>query len=225
VAALALVVVVLGAYNLVGNLVLPDPLYVPVNVGVAAGLLAVARASGISWDEVGLARACAGRGAALGLAAFLVVTLVLVVGALVPATRPLFEDERAARITGAAVAYHALVRIPLGTVVLEEVAFRGVLLALLRRACSTGAAVGWSSLLFGLWHVVPTVEALRANELAPDASAVAGAVVATTAAGVVFCWLRLRSGSLVAPALTHVATNSVALLLAVAVLATASASP
>ncbi|MDP9403751.1 MAG: CPBP family intramembrane metalloprotease [Actinomycetota bacterium] len=222
-AALALVLLVLVAHNLVGNLVLPPALYVPANLAVAAVLLATARTSGVSWAELGLGRSSLGRGAALGAAAFLVVAIVLVVAALVPATRPLFKDQRVANVTGAAVAYQAVVRIPLGTVFLEEVAFRGVLLALLRRATSPRAAVGWSSAMFGLWHVVPTVEALGANRLAPGGPAVAAAVVATAAAGAAFCWLRLRSGSLVAPALAHVASNSVALVVAVSVLRTASA--
>jgi len=39
-------------------------------------------------------------------------------------------------------------------------------------------------------------------------TAVAAAVVTTGAAGLLFCWLRERSGSLVAPAMLHVATNS-----------------
>jgi membrane protease YdiL (CAAX protease family) len=223
VAALALVLLVLVAHNLVGNLVLPPALYVPANLAVAAVLLGTARTSGVSWAELGLGRSSLGRGAALGAAAFLVVAIVLVVAALVPATRPLFKDQRVANVTGAAVAYQAVVRIPLGTVFLEEVAFRGVLLALLRRATSPRAAVGWSSAMFGLWHVVPTVEALGANRLAPAGPAVAAAVVATAAAGAAFCWLRLRSGSLVAPALAHVASNSVALVVAVSVLRTASA--
>ena len=221
-AALAVVVVVLVAHNLGGNLVLPPALYVPVNLAVAGLLLAIGRASGISWAELGLGRTSVGRGAALGAAAFLLAAAVLVVAALVPATRPAFVDQRVTNLTGAAVAYQALVRIPLGTVVLEEVAFRGVLLALLSRATSTGAAVGWSSAMFGLWHVVPTVEALQANRLAPSALPVTAAVVATAAAGAVFCWLRLRSGSLVAPALAHVGTNSVALVVAVSVVRTAA---
>jgi uncharacterized protein len=224
VAALALVVAVLGAHNLLGNLVLPSELYVPVNVALAAALLGIARAGGVSWDEMGLGGSRVGRGAAVGAVAFLVVAVVLVVAALVPATRPLFEDDRAADVTGAALAYQALVRIPLGTVVLEEVAFRGVLLALLRRATSTGVAVAGSSALFGLWHIVPTVEALRANDLSPSVATVTGAVVVTAVAGIAFCWLRLRSGSLVAPALAHVATNSVALVIAVVVLHTTTLS-
>jgi uncharacterized protein len=38
----------------------------------------------------------------------------------------------------------------------------------------------------------------------------AAAVAASALAGVVFCWLRLRSGSLVAPVMLHTATNSLA---------------
>lgn len=221
-AALLLVVAVLGAHNVVGNLVVPSELYVPVNLAVAAVLLVVARGGGVSWEQVGLGRSNVGRGARVGAVAFLVVAVVLVVAAAIPATRPFFEDDRAADLSGAAVAYHALVRIPLGTVALEEIAFRGVLLALLERVASTGVAAAWSSALFGLWHVVPTVEALRTNDLDPGFVPVATAVAVTAAGGLAFCWLRLRGGSLVAPALAHVATNSVALVIAVAVL---SATP
>ena len=217
-AAVAAVVAVLVTHNLVGNLAVPSALYVPVNLFVAAVLVAIARGSDVSWAELGLGPAHVGRGLAVGAAAFVVVATVLVAAALVPVTRSLFEDERAAGVTGAGLAYHALVRIPLGTVVLEEIAFRGVLLALLRRARSTGAAVGWSSALFGLWHVVPTIEALRANDLTVHVGPVTAAVLVTGVAGAAFCWLRLRSGSLLAPALAHVATNSVALSLAVLVL-------
>jgi membrane protease YdiL (CAAX protease family) len=35
-------------------------------------------------------------------------------------------------------------------------------------------------------------------------------VVATGAAGMVFCWLRRRSGSVVTPAITHAALNGLA---------------
>lgn len=216
-AGIVVVAVVLVAYNVVGNLLLPSALYVPVNLAVAAALVGVARASDLSWTELGLARSTVGHGASLGGAALLVVALVLVVAALVPATRPLFEDERA-RVTGLTAAYHALVRIPLGTVVLEEIAFRGVLLGMLGRTTSTWAAVAWSSAMFGLWHIVPTIEALRANAVPASPLAVTAAVAVTAVAGLAFCWLRLRSGSILAPALAHVGTNSVALVVAVAVL-------
>jgi membrane protease YdiL (CAAX protease family) len=44
------------------------------------------------------------------------------------------------------------------------------------------------------------------------------ACLATAAAGVLFSWLRLRSGSLLAPGLLHVATNSMGTLAAAAAL-------
>jgi membrane protease YdiL (CAAX protease family) len=78
--------------------------------------------------------------------------------------------------------------------------------------------VAISSALFGLWHVLPTLDALAANDLAgsPAArtAAVVGAVALTGAVGVVFSSLRLRSGSVVAPAVVHVATNSLGALAA-----------
>jgi membrane protease YdiL (CAAX protease family) len=61
------------------------------------------------------------------------------------------------------VAYQTLVRIPLGTVVLEEVAFRGVVLGL------GGSAYGWvwatvlSAALFGMWHALPARDLVRLN--------------------------------------------------------------
>jgi membrane protease YdiL (CAAX protease family) len=43
---------------------------------------------------------------------------------------------------------------------------------------------------------------------------VLGAVAVTFVAGLVFCWLRLRSRSLIAPVMAHVATNGLALTVA-----------
>jgi uncharacterized protein len=73
----------------------------------------------------------------------------------------------------------------------------------------TRSAVLVNSGLFGLWHIVPTVGAASTNGIGglAQAGTVAGAVVVTTAGGVVFCWLRLRSGHLAAPVLLHLAFN------------------
>jgi len=77
--------------------------------------------------------------------------------------------------------------------------------------------------VFGVWHIRPTLQALRANGLAGTrgraVAGVAAAVATTTAGGVVFSWLREGSGSLAAPILLHVATNSGGLITALAVAA------
>ncbi len=43
---------------------------------------------------------------------------------------------------------------------------------------------------------------------------VLGAVAVTFVAGLALCWLRLRSRSLIAPVMAHVATNGLALTIA-----------
>jgi len=43
---------------------------------------------------------------------------------------------------------------------------------------------------------------------------VLGSIAVTFVAGLVFCWLRLRSRSLIAPVMAHVATNGLALTVA-----------
>jgi membrane protease YdiL (CAAX protease family) len=133
----------------------------------------------------------------------------------------LLGDARVAGLGAGGLAGQVLVRIPLGTVLWEEVAFRGVLLAALGRLLSLRGAIGVSAVLFGLWHVRPALGALAADGLAAGPLARTGAVVlaclGTAAAGVPFAELRLRSGSLLAPALLHLATNCLGVLAAAAV--------
>ena len=170
-----------------------------------------------------MSRSAAARGLATGAVLAAHVAVGVAVGAVLPWTRGLFEDDRVARLDdGGELAYEVLVRIPLGTVLLEELAFRGVLLAMLARRASTAAAVVVSSALFGLWHIRPTLSALEINDLAGGIAArtflVAAAVVLTGGAGAVFCQLRLATGSLLAPVLVHTATNTVAIVAAYVVL-------
>ncbi|MBN1097910.1 CPBP family intramembrane metalloprotease [Blastococcus sp. TML/C7B] len=102
----------------------------------------------------------------------------------------------------------------------EEVAFRGVLLAALVRVLPVGRAVAVAAVVFGAWHVRPTLSGLAANDLGDSAwlraLLVVGVCAFTACAGALFSWLRLRSGSLVAPALLHLATNTLGTVAAVA---------
>ncbi|MCC5952953.1 MAG: CPBP family intramembrane metalloprotease [Acidimicrobiia bacterium] len=287
--ALTVVVGLLVAWNLVGNLAVPDAWYVPTNLAVAGALVAVAWWAGLRAREVGLSRGTVTQGVRWGGVVAAAVLVVVALGTLVPFAADAYTDERV-DVDGAGLAFYALVRIPFGTVVLEEVAFRGILLALLVRvlagrptrvdvtdpgsttptaphdttdedptagglararrwlglrrltrrwepgdeaqaahpsealgdaAGSASPAVLWqatwvSSVLFGLWHIVPSIPAARGNVYVGATvedplglvAIVAAAVATTTVAGLVFCWLRLRSGSLLAPMIAHVATNS-----------------
>jgi membrane protease YdiL (CAAX protease family) len=108
------------------------------------------------------------------------------------------------------------VRIPLGTALAEELLFRGALLGLYLRRHRPLVAVVMASVVFGLWHVLPTLGTLGSNQVATDVTgghlvariaAVCAFVVGTGTVGAWFCWLRPRSGSIVAPWLAHAAVN------------------
>ncbi|MEO3808869.1 CPBP family intramembrane glutamic endopeptidase [Sphaerisporangium sp. B11E5] len=280
----------------------------PLTSAAAAGtLLLLARRAGLTWEEMGFTRGR--KGARIGGTLAAAVTAAYAGGVLLPATRKLFHDERALRLSRARLLEETLIQVPVGTVLLEEVAFRGVLPAALRRTHGPTTSVLASSALFGLWHVLPAVDMAAANPslgglaaaadpglgdlaatavpaladpapaspgpdtlgpdtlgpdtlgpdtlgpdtlgpdtlgpdtLGPDtlgpggpgpggtkpgasarppwtrrrgpalAAVVAGTVVSTTAAGVFFHELR-RRGGLLAPSLTHLATNSLGFLAA-----------
>lgn len=212
---------VLAAYNNVsGERPWRSRWYVPANACATGAALSAAAASGLTAADLGLGRDAWRPGRLASWLAAAVAAGWLVI-AVVPATRPLLDDKRITSLEGRAVTYQAAVRIPVGTVLWEEVAFRGVLQAALRRVMPRGAAVTVTSAVFGIWHVRPTAGALRVNGLAGDrgrarAGVLAGVAV-TAAAGVFLSWLRERSGRLAAPVLLHLAANSGGLVAAWAV--------
>ena len=67
-----------------------------------------------------------------------------------PAARPVLDDKRITGLDARGLAYQTLVRIPVGTTAWEEIAFRGVLQAALRRVMSEPAAIAVTSGVFGL---------------------------------------------------------------------------
>ena len=147
----------------------------------------------------------------MGSAAAAPVVAAFGLAALTPATRPLLDDQRIAGLDRRQLAYDVLLRIPVGTVAWEEIAFRGVLRAALRRVLAEPAATAVGSAVFGLWHIRPTAEALAVNRLAADGGTrilgVTTVAAFTAGAGALMCLLRERSGSLAAPVLLHLAAN------------------
>jgi membrane protease YdiL (CAAX protease family) len=183
------VLAVLAVHNLVTNLWAEDRWYVRINLATALCLVAI-----VGPDGVGMSP---GDRPLAGVAAASVVLGALGLAATV---RPgLLADQRMAGVDARGTVFRALVRIPLGTVVLEEVAFRGVLPALMSPVAASG--------LFGLWHVLPTARALRVNGVARSPWIIAAAVSVTAVAGHVLWGLRVATGSLLAPALVHAAAN------------------
>ncbi|NMI00216.1 CPBP family intramembrane glutamic endopeptidase [Pseudonocardia acidicola] len=210
-------ITIMAASNVVSNRVWPEA-YIPWNLAVAAILLVLARRCGVTWGDLGLGSARLRRALLHGGLAAAAVGLIYLVAVTLPATRPAFLDARAAGPLSS-VLFAALVRIPLGTVVLEETAFRGVLPALVGGGWWRGTLV--SSALFGLWHVLPSMGMSSANAAVGEyvggwgtVAQVALAVLGTFAAGVLLCAWRRWGGHLVTPMLAHLATNSLGVLVA-----------
>jgi membrane protease YdiL (CAAX protease family) len=183
-----------------------------------AGLLAWARLAGLGWSQLGLGRDRLGSGCRWGLGAIGAVTGVYVVGVLLPSTRPAFQDDRYDLPLPEAL-WSAFVVIPLGTVVLEEIAFRSVLWGFLSRHLRQGQVLVTTSVLFGFWHVLPALHGgggdggvNGAVGGAGSAALVVGTVAFTTVGGLVFGELRRRSGSVLASAGAHWATNALGVL-------------
>ena len=217
-AATAVVVAALVSVNLAEHLLSGSAWLGPV---AAAVLLAFARWSGLTWSQLGMHRNRLRSGLRWGLGAVAVIAAAYLVGVFLPLTRSAFLDARYhLGLHGALVS--AFVVIPLGTILLEEVAFRSVLWGMLARHTGTWRVLIISSTLFGLWHILPSLHLAKANLGIGDAVSgagalatvlvVAGTVAFTALGGVVAGELRRRSGSVLASAGMHWATNSLGVL-------------
>ena len=210
----------LVAYNNVLNLWPPfnGPAYVPLNVAAALVLLTIGTTTmGLDARELGLESGhLAGTLTGIALAAVAATPLALLSRS--PRAARVIADERVAKLAGRRLAFQVLVRIPLGTALLEEVAFRGILFGAMAPHGNVAAMVT-SSVAFGLWHVTPTHNLILANRVDASngavAAAICGAVLFTTLAGMALCYLRIRSGTLAAPATVHATLNSLATVAAV----------
>jgi len=190
-----------------------------VRYGAAIALLGIARAAGISWAELGLDRKHLGSGVHTGVLAGACAAAAIFAGAAMPATRGIFLDDRAAQAASRGDLAGGLARITLAAVPPEELTYRSALYGLLLGNGTRAGAVTWPSVLFGVSHVLPTLSTMSQTAVGHhlvhrplrQAAFVAGNVTVTSAAGVVFAGLRLRSGSVLAPFLAHVALNDSAL--------------
>jgi uncharacterized protein len=208
-------VVALAAINVTDHLLHP-PWWVRALEGVA--LLTWARLERLTWSQLALGRDRLGAGCRWGLGAIAVVAGVYAVGVLQPSIRPAFQDVRY-DLPLADALHTTFVVIPFGTVALEEIAFRSVLWGFLSRHLKQWQVLVTTSVLFGFWHVIPAVRVGETNRGVSDTVGawgswvlVVGTVALTTVGGLVFGEMRRRSGSVLASAGAHWATNALGVL-------------
>lgn len=199
---------VLAAYHELRRLAIPDSLHFASNTAMIGVVSAVAVASALSVDELGLTRAALPKGLRYGAVTAAAIGAA-VAAAVVIGVDPTGTINDRGAVSGRDMLFQVFVEIPIATVLLEELAFRGVVAGLLSRVTTPGWVLAGSSLAFGLWHVSPN----QFTSLA-DAGGALATVAGTAVAGAAFLMLRRRSGSLAAPMLAHWGTNGVAFLVA-----------
>ena len=215
--ALGAALLVLVVSNVMSNRILPAWAYVPWNLSMAFVLLGIAYRGGSGPVAVGLGIRHWHRPVGVGLLIAGATALLFSLGMFLPATRSAFVDSRIGDAGVAGMLWVVLVQIPLGTVVLEEVAFRGVLPALMGSA----PAIRWrwwpvigASVAFGLWHILPSIGINKAN--AAVSGALGGdqvvtttlAVVAMVLVGILLCAVARLGKGIKTTMLVHWATNS-----------------
>ena len=195
------------------NGLLPQKFHVPIGLLASAATSYTAFRADVGAREQGLALRALPRGILYGIAASIPIAATLIVGARSKHSRPMYAEERITAVSGRRAAYEMLIRIPLGTALSEEVIFRGSLLGLLLRHHPTPIAAALDSFLFGLWHVTPTLSRMPTHGLTKESTMafrsawLAGTVGSTFVSGLALSWLRLRSGSVVAPWMAHTTAN------------------
>ncbi|WP_328617971.1 CPBP family intramembrane metalloprotease [Amycolatopsis sp. NBC_00355] len=221
--ALVAAVVTLAASTTLANRVLPGWAYPVCGLVAAAALVGLARAAGLSWSDLGLRSFR--RSALVGLAGAGLVAVVFGIALAVPALRTVYQDGRVGTPDFGQLIWLTCGRILFGTVLIEEIAFRGVLPALLgarddrwRWPPILGAAA-----LFGLWHYLPAL-AIGRNAAVHAVFGTTPVVVlqilamaAAGVAGIFLHWWRHQGRGVLASVIVHFTTNAGGLTLAVLV--------
>ena len=210
------VIAFMVAVNVVNNRLAPQTHFLLWAFGSSVVLVAMGLLDGNTWTDMGLSWRYALRGLIWGAIMVGLVTLAYLVASSFKKTRQAFHDERYAQMSGGRLIFQTLVEVPFGTVLMEEIAFRAVLFSMLARRYGVIWGLVISSLLFGLWHILPSIGTHESNPALGGVAgegrkgnviAVALSVLTTSVAGVIFIVLRLVSGSILGPMGLHWATN------------------
>lgn len=196
------------------------------NLALLAVLLWVAlRRSRLSQESLGLTRRSLLRSSALGIAIAVALALppvVLIVVAPFVTGEPVEYGDIttfSAREMAVRLGFTTLVR----TALLEELAFRGVLYAYFLKAFGSssgppgtlvpdrrsadGRTILWTSLVFAIWHTVISTRTVIESDVVDGIWLVPPAIVISIAGtfigGLVFAWLRWRTGGVAGPFFVH----------------------
>ena len=220
---IAAIIAIATYANIISNLVLDPAWHIPFQLGILGIAMLIATRAGTTWTSMGLRKDRAKRGFIVGGVIIGLITVVFAIAiaaaAVFPDLRTMFQNTEVLENSTGWVLFQAFVRIPLATAFYEEMLFRGVIFGMLTRRHSPLLAAAITSLLFGMWHIAPTIADPPNAQLDPSGileilKLGVFAVAATAPAGLVFLWVRLYANSIWAAVLAHIGTNSVGMLAA-----------
>jgi tRNA pseudouridine32 synthase/23S rRNA pseudouridine746 synthase len=212
-----LAAIIILSYGVLMAKYLPPRHHYIANVIMVLIALGTATVFGVNLGEMGLGLNELLFGTIIGLAISAIIVLAVLISAAIRHVRPFFIGNPLTHAPLKRRIYESFIRIPLSTALVEELLFRGFFLGLLLQNNSVGFALFWSSVVFGLWHIAPTLNTLGDNQAAQAIAkrskshkfiSVMGTVVTTAIAGALFSWLRLFTGSLATPWLVHWSINA-----------------
>lgn len=187
------------------------------NLGIAMVAITLGFGFGLTPKDMGIAITTITSGILIAVTASLIILVATLIIAVIPPLRRYFLGDNLSNASGKLIAFEAGIRIPFSTALIEEVLFRGVLLGLLLSHHSSTVALLYASIVFGLWHIFPTIATLEQNDATVKAIAnkkhrkyagVAGTVFITGVAGLLFGYLRILANSIIAPWLVHWTINA-----------------
>lgn len=210
-------IVLILLYGTVLARLVPRKYHIILNFGIAATAIMLGFGFGLTPRQMGISLYTIGSGIVIAAVASGVIAIATMLIALIPPLRKYFLGDNLSKASGKLIAFEAGIRIPFSTALIEEVLFRGVLLGLLLAHYNTFVALAYSSIIFGLWHIFPTIATLEQNDATAAAiqrkkhrkyTGIAGTVTITTVAGVLFGYIRILADSIIAPWLLHWTINA-----------------
>lgn len=218
---LPVVIVILVGANLGITFIPNSSVYIA--VAVAALLLVLAKVAGHDLQSLGLTinKRSALWAAGIGIAVWGGWLLVGWAATRLGYEHELLKDTRNTGLSFDSLMWSLLVVIPVGTVLLEEIGFRSVLMGEIHRLAHgrvkhpvllAGIVV---SLCFGLWHIGPSIAQANASGISgwEMFGLIVVTVAFTAASGGLFAWLRHHTKSVITPAVLHAAVNGAGLLI------------
>lgn len=207
---------VILVYGVVLSKIIPGKYHWLSNSIFSVALLLIAFNIGLGVSDLGISLNYIPNGVLVAIMASIVILTIALVLATIPLLHQYFLSQSSIlKSKTSQIAYQTLFRIPLVTALFEEFIFRGVLLAVFMSYNSNIIAMLYTSIVFGLWHIFPAINGMNANHYDKHSGTgllrygfITTNVVATALVGGIFSWLRIISGSILAPWILHWTINA-----------------